>query len=772
MHAHGMRGLLIPLDINGSISRRGAQSVWPIKCHRVCVIAATNFDKTSLAQWGTGGRVETQSSDGHVQAFSETLLVATKASSQSESLNDCSTGVTRRKKFGDAQGNVVVSDASAVPFQKVPLQTAPREQAQVANANSASSQISFVGVVAPLDPSIAITGQISSVRQNIAQSVNGLSQPASMLSGAGNQFTNMRIESLSHKGNSASSADVSEPQNRPSSIFPTTDPMVAINLDANATSTSAHRTSAASDQNSIPVGVLNVVSQMSASVAANLSTNATSLPAQSASAATDQNSIPSAVSNATSVMPANVTTSTDTDATSTPVQSTSATTDQNSIPAAVSDEVSEIPVKVVASTDTDVTSSPTQITSAATDQSSIPAAVSDDVSEIAVKVAASTDTDPTSTPAHNASAVADQSSIPTDVSNAASKMPTNVAAVPVLHAALKASIESVVAPATTSKSTDETVPPATVSNQSVRAEGLGLFDSVASQLASMNQSGGVLPGTIKTDVSNLNAVSSTKLSPTTATNGKYTANEVEGVKQQTLAPSDQTGSQAGSQSAPTSGDQNQDVATSRGASMAAVQTNIATHTVLAMDPVQSAAVASPALSAPTRAGINGSSMKAPDSAASVSTAAEQAPPVINSAKLIQSMGQTEMRVGMRSNEFGNISINTSTTRDSISAQISVDHGELAKELAAHLPEMQARLSGDQAVNVRIDMNGGMHGQGTGTSGGMSYGSSDQSRGGRQQSGSAASNYATSSAVERQMSSAASTATTGYGSLNARLDIRV
>jgi len=732
MHAHGMRGLLIPLDINGSISRRGAQSVWPIKCHRVCVIAATNFDKTSLAQWGTGGRVETQSSDGHVQAFSETLLVATKASSQSESLNDCSTGVTRRKKFGDAQGNVVVSDASAVPFQKVPLQTAPREQAQVANANSASSQISFVGVVAPLDPSIAITGQISSVRQNIAQSVNGLSQPASMLSGAGNQFTNMRIESLSHKGNSASSADVSEPQNRPSSIFPTTDPMVAINLDANATSTSAHRTSAASDQNSIPVGVLNVVSQMSASVAANLSTNATSLPAQSASAATDQNSIPSAVSNATSVMPANVTTSTDTDATSTPVQSTSATTDQ----------------------------------------SSIPAAVSDDVSEIAVKVAASTDTDPTSTPAHNASAVADQSSIPTDVSNAASKMPTNVAAVPVLHAALKASIESVVAPATTSKSTDETVLPATVSNQSVRAEGLGFFDSVASQLASMNQSGGVLPGTIKTDVSNLNAVSSTKLSPTTATNGKYTANEVEGVKQQTLAPSDQTGSQAGSQSAPTSGDQNQDVATSRGASMAAVQTNIATHTVLAMDPVQSAAVASPALSAPTRAGINGSSMKAPDSAASVSTAAEQAPPVINSAKLIQSMGQTEMRVGMRSNEFGNISINTSTTRDSISAQISVDHGELAKELAAHLPEMQARLSGDQAVNVRIDMNGGMHGQGTGTSGGMSYGSSDQSRGGRQQSGSAASNYATSSAVERQMSSAASTATTGYGSLNARLDIRV
>jgi len=203
-----------------------------------------------------------------------------------------------------------------------------------------------------------------------------------------------------------------------------------------------------------------------------------------------------------------------------------------------------------------------------------------------------------------------------------------------------------------------------------------------------------------------------------------------------------------------------------------VQADFTVHTVAAAVPQQSAAVASAAVSAQTHAGVTGSAMKATDSAATTASATPQAQPVINSAKLIQSVGQSEMRVGMRSSEFGNISISTSTTRDSISTQISLDHGELAKELAAHLPEIQARLGGDQAANVRIDTNGGMAGQGTGTSGSTSNGSADESRGGRQQSNNAASSYASNSVVERQASSAASAATTGYGSIDARLDIRV
>jgi hypothetical protein len=146
----------------------------------------------------------------------------------------------------------------------------------------------------------------------------------------------------------------------------------------------------------------------------------------------------------------------------------------------------------------------------------------------------------------------------------------------------------------------------------------------------------------------------------------------------------------------------------------------------------------------------------------------QASPVINTAKLIQSMGQSEMRVGMRSNEFGNISISTSSTRDLISAQISLDHGELAKAIAMHLPEMQARMGGNQALDLRIDMNG----QGTGTSAGMQSGSQDESRGDRQQTANAAPGFSSNSVAERAFSPAAAAKASGDGGLDARLDIRI
>ena len=187
-----------------------------------------------------------------------------------------------------------------------------------------------------------------------------------------------------------------------------------------------------------------------------------------------------------------------------------------------------------------------------------------------------------------------------------------------------------------------------------------------------------------------------------------------------------------------SGDQSQGGASQQGQSTAPAQVNFANHTIAAVDHAQNAGVAAPLQTAPTLAGITGHTAKTPDIAAPATIALPQAVPVINTAKLIQSMGQSEMRVGMRSNDFGNISISTSATRDLISAQISLDHGELARTLAAHLPEMQARLGGNQAMDVRIDMNGQATGQGAGMSPGMSNGSADGSRGDRQQKGSATS----------------------------------
>ncbi len=151
----------------------------------------------------------------------------------------------------------------------------------------------------------------------------------------------------------------------------------------------------------------------------------------------------------------------------------------------------------------------------------------------------------------------------------------------------------------------------------------------------------------------------------------------------------------------------------------------------------------------------------------------QAVPVINTAKLIQSMGQSEMRVGMRSTDFGNISISTSATRDLISAQISLDHGELARTLATHLPEMQAKFGGDQAMNVRIDMNGQQPtGQGAGTSAGMSNGSADQSRGDRQQRGSGTSRQSGDVFAGQLNSISTAVLPSAESRLDLRLDIRV
>jgi hypothetical protein len=204
--------------------------------------------------------------------------------------------------------------------------------------------------------------------------------------------------------------------------------------------------------------------------------------------------------------------------------------------------------------------------------------------------------------------------------------------------------------------------------------------------------------------------------------------------------------------------------------------NFANHSAAAIAQAQNTAIVFPQQTSPTPVGASTVAAKTVDHAASVSTVVPQALPAINTAKLIQNMGQSEMRVGMRSTEFGSISISTSATRDLISAQISLDHGELAKTLAAGLPEMQARLGGNQAMDVRIDMNGAGTGQGTGqgtgTSSGMLNSSADQSHSGRQQSGNAASSYSGNGVGEQQLPPAAAAMTTGYAGLGARLDIRV
>jgi flagellar hook-length control protein FliK len=71
---------------------------------------------------------------------------------------------------------------------------------------------------------------------------------------------------------------------------------------------------------------------------------------------------------------------------------------------------------------------------------------------------------------------------------------------------------------------------------------------------------------------------------------------------------------------------------------------------------------------------------------------------VTTAKLVQGMSQSEFRVGMQTEEFGSIDIRTSVARHMFSAQISVEHSDGAKSLAAELPALYHRLA-DQQVSV-------------------------------------------------------------------------
>ena len=76
---------------------------------------------------------------------------------------------------------------------------------------------------------------------------------------------------------------------------------------------------------------------------------------------------------------------------------------------------------------------------------------------------------------------------------------------------------------------------------------------------------------------------------------------------------------------------------------------------------------------------------------------------INAARVIQSMSGTEMRVGMHSSDFGEISIHTTLSPLQLQTQISVNHSELGSAIATHIPAMQAKLGSEHGVHASIEV---------------------------------------------------------------------
>ncbi len=93
---------------------------------------------------------------------------------------------------------------------------------------------------------------------------------------------------------------------------------------------------------------------------------------------------------------------------------------------------------------------------------------------------------------------------------------------------------------------------------------------------------------------------------------------------------------------------------------------------------------------------------------------------INAAKLIQNLGQTEMHVGMHSEEFGDISIRTAISQQEMVTQISLNHSDLSQAIATHVSNMQTKLGEEYGLHASILVNN----QGTpfsGNTGGSSQG---------------------------------------------------
>lgn len=134
---------------------------------------------------------------------------------------------------------------------------------------------------------------------------------------------------------------------------------------------------------------------------------------------------------------------------------------------------------------------------------------------------------------------------------------------------------------------------------------------------------------------------------------------------------------------------------------------------------------------------------------------------INAAKLIQTLSDTEMRVGMHSAEFGNISIRTTVSQQQMLAQISLDHGALSQAISGHISSMQTKLGNDYGLQTLIQVN---H-QGASTSG--EQGSSPQ----REQRAFASSGRTANVAISAELDVGMSSGMLANADDGYRLDIR-
>jgi hypothetical protein len=140
---------------------------------------------------------------------------------------------------------------------------------------------------------------------------------------------------------------------------------------------------------------------------------------------------------------------------------------------------------------------------------------------------------------------------------------------------------------------------------------------------------------------------------------------------------------------------------------------------------------------------------------------------INTAQLIQRMSESELRVGLHSDEFGNIGIRTSLGHDQLAAQITVERSDLGRAISDQVPALQDKLASEHGVNTKILIQD----HSAGFSGSLDQGSRNQQQGAWQSQ--PAQNLAPAGDSADPYPTAAQPAvTTTAPSTDTRLDIRV
>jgi flagellar hook-length control protein FliK len=86
-------------------------------------------------------------------------------------------------------------------------------------------------------------------------------------------------------------------------------------------------------------------------------------------------------------------------------------------------------------------------------------------------------------------------------------------------------------------------------------------------------------------------------------------------------------------------------------------------------------------------------------ASSAAQTPQAAPAVIQSARVLERMGQSEIRVGLNSDGFGSIELHARVSQDQVGASIATSHTELRAAMMAEMPSLKQAIAQHQ---LRLD----------------------------------------------------------------------